>query len=175
MRHGYTGDVDMMPSDLGLGNVDNTSDINKPVSTAQQAAIDLKMNQHNAAVDPHPQYTTPAEASAAPIQTVNGLTGNVVLTTGNVAEVGNLYYTDPRVQTYITGAGYNVKSLASVGAGASVYQANTAGAFVDAGQAAAITALTTVTTPDATDEATAITLVNAFKVKVDQIIATLKA
>ncbi len=127
--NGYTGDVDLMTSDLGLGNVDNTSDINKPVSTAQQAAIDLKMNQHNAAVDPHPQYTTPAEASAAaPIQTVNGLTGNVVLTTGNVAEVGNLYYTDPRVQTYITGAGYNVKSLASVGAGASVYQANTAGA-----------------------------------------------
>lgn len=50
-----------------------------------------------------------------------------------------------------------------------------AGAFVDAGQAAAITALTTVTTPDATDEATAITLVNALKVKVNQIIAALKA
>lgn len=27
-------------SQVGLGNVDNTSDINKPVSTAQQAAID---------------------------------------------------------------------------------------------------------------------------------------
>lgn len=50
-----------------------------------------------------------------------------------------------------------------------------AGAFIDAGQAAAITALTTVTTPDATDEATAITLVNALKVKVNQIIAALKA
>ncbi len=29
---------------LGLGNVDNTSDVNKPVSTAQQAALDLKAN-----------------------------------------------------------------------------------------------------------------------------------
>ncbi len=29
-------------SDVGLGNVDNTSDANKPVSTAQQAALDLK-------------------------------------------------------------------------------------------------------------------------------------
>jgi hypothetical protein len=31
-------------SDVGLGNVDNTSDANKPVSTAQQAALDLKLN-----------------------------------------------------------------------------------------------------------------------------------
>jgi len=29
---------------VGLGNVDNTSDVNKPVSTAQQAALDLKLN-----------------------------------------------------------------------------------------------------------------------------------
>ena len=29
---------------LGLGNVDNTSDVNKPVSTAQQTALDLKAN-----------------------------------------------------------------------------------------------------------------------------------
>ncbi len=31
-------------SDIGLGNVDNTSDANKPVSTAQQTALDLKAN-----------------------------------------------------------------------------------------------------------------------------------
>jgi hypothetical protein len=29
---------------VGLGNVDNTSDANKPVSTAQQTALDLKAN-----------------------------------------------------------------------------------------------------------------------------------
>jgi len=29
---------------IGLGNVDNTSDMNKPVSSAQQAALDLKAN-----------------------------------------------------------------------------------------------------------------------------------
>ncbi len=29
-------------ADVGLGNVDNTSDLNKPVSTEQQAALDLK-------------------------------------------------------------------------------------------------------------------------------------
>jgi hypothetical protein len=31
-------------SDIGLSNVDNTSDTNKPVSTAQQAAFDLKVS-----------------------------------------------------------------------------------------------------------------------------------
>lgn len=31
-------------SQIGLGNVDNTSDANKPVSTAQQAALNLKLN-----------------------------------------------------------------------------------------------------------------------------------
>jgi len=33
--------------DVGLGNVDNTSDLNKPVSTAQQTALDLKENSVN--------------------------------------------------------------------------------------------------------------------------------
>lgn len=32
----------LVKADVGLGNVDNTSDANKPVSTAQQAALDLK-------------------------------------------------------------------------------------------------------------------------------------
>lgn len=32
----------LVKGDVGLGNVDNTSDANKPVSTAQQAALDLK-------------------------------------------------------------------------------------------------------------------------------------
>lgn len=34
----------MTKSDVGLGNVDNTSDANKPVSTATQTALDLKAN-----------------------------------------------------------------------------------------------------------------------------------
>lgn len=38
--HALSSDVTVTKSDVGLGNVDNTSDVNKPVSTAQQAAID---------------------------------------------------------------------------------------------------------------------------------------
>lgn len=41
---GRTGDVVLTKSDVGLANVDNTSDANKPVSTAQQTALNLKAN-----------------------------------------------------------------------------------------------------------------------------------
>jgi len=36
--------TDLTKSSVGLANVDNTSDANKPVSTAQQTALDLKAN-----------------------------------------------------------------------------------------------------------------------------------
>ncbi len=38
---------------LNLGNVDNTSDIDKPVSTAQQNAIDLAVTDHNISTTSH--------------------------------------------------------------------------------------------------------------------------
>lgn len=39
-----TGDVVLTKADIGLGNVDNTSDANKPVSTATQAALNGKVS-----------------------------------------------------------------------------------------------------------------------------------
>jgi len=42
--NGYTGNVNLTKTDLGLGEVNNTSDINKPVSNATQAALDSKAN-----------------------------------------------------------------------------------------------------------------------------------
>jgi hypothetical protein len=41
--HALSADVVVSKSDVGLGNVDNTADASKPVSTAQQTAIDLKL------------------------------------------------------------------------------------------------------------------------------------
>ena len=35
--------LSLVKADVGLSNVDNTSDVNKPVSTAQQTALDLKL------------------------------------------------------------------------------------------------------------------------------------
>ena len=37
-------DLVLVKGDVGLGNVDNTSDVNKPVSTAQQTALDAKLD-----------------------------------------------------------------------------------------------------------------------------------
>lgn len=41
---GRTGAITLTPTDINLGNVDNTSDANKPVSTAQQTALNAKQN-----------------------------------------------------------------------------------------------------------------------------------
>lgn len=43
--NGLTGVVVLTKSNIGLGNVDNTSDANKPVSTATQTALDLKQDE----------------------------------------------------------------------------------------------------------------------------------
>lgn len=43
--NGKTGEIALTKADVGLGNVDNTSDINKPISTAQQTALDLKSDR----------------------------------------------------------------------------------------------------------------------------------
>jgi hypothetical protein len=42
--NGYVGSVALTKSDIGLSNADNTGDIDKPVSTATQTALDLKAN-----------------------------------------------------------------------------------------------------------------------------------
>lgn len=38
------GNVNITKANIGLGNVDNTSDANKPISTATQTALNLKAN-----------------------------------------------------------------------------------------------------------------------------------
>ena len=59
--HALSGNVAVTAADLSLGNVTNTSDANKPVSTAQQTALDLKANLSS------PTFTnTPAAPTAAP-------------------------------------------------------------------------------------------------------------
>lgn len=42
--NGQTGSVVLDKDDVGLANVDNTSDANKPISTATQTALNLKAN-----------------------------------------------------------------------------------------------------------------------------------
>lgn len=60
---GGTGATDAATArtNLGLGNVDNTSDANKPVSTAQQTALNLKANLASPALTGNP--TAPTQAA----------------------------------------------------------------------------------------------------------------
>jgi hypothetical protein len=45
--HTLMGEVTLTKIDVGLSNVDNTSDMNKPISNAAQAALDLKEDKEN--------------------------------------------------------------------------------------------------------------------------------
>ena len=42
--NGYTGSINLSKVDIDLSNVNNTSDLNKPISTKTQAALDLKLD-----------------------------------------------------------------------------------------------------------------------------------
>lgn len=55
---------------VGLGNVDNTSDANKPISTATQKALDLKLNTADLASSMYPTFTL--QESTNPQFTVKG-------------------------------------------------------------------------------------------------------
>ena len=59
--NGYKGVVVLTKSDVGLGNVDNTSDVNKPVSTAQATAINAVQTN----LDNHINDTIAAHSSSA--------------------------------------------------------------------------------------------------------------
>ncbi len=68
---GRIGNIVLSKTDVGLGNVDNTADVNKPVSIAQQAALNLK------AAVASPIFTGTVQlssgtAEAAPLQLSSG-------------------------------------------------------------------------------------------------------
>lgn len=82
--HPLTGDVTITKSDVELGNVDNTSDLDKPVSTAQQAALDALDNKKaNAAdvltKDNHTPYTPTEPDHPATKGYVDETTAGVVM------------------------------------------------------------------------------------------------
>jgi hypothetical protein len=70
-----SGNIDITKSDVGLGNVDNTSDIDKPISMFVQTALDGKQNEL---------------VSGTNIKTING---NTLLGSGDVVTAQNLQET----------------------------------------------------------------------------------
>lgn len=67
---GRVGNVTLTAEDVGLGEVDNTSDADKPISTAQQQALDLKASAADVAPISHVGSGGTAHANATP--TVSG-------------------------------------------------------------------------------------------------------
>jgi ribosomal protein L35AE/L33A len=73
--NGQVGDVVLTKSNLGLGNVDNTSDANKPISSATQTALDLKVDKVTGKGLSTNDYTTIEKTKLSGIQ--DGAEANV--------------------------------------------------------------------------------------------------
>lgn len=89
--NGQTGTVALTKTDVSLGNVDNTSDANKPVSTAQaaadsavQAAAVQRANHTGTQLASTISDFNTAASGAAPVQSVAGKTGVVLLAGGDI-------------------------------------------------------------------------------------------
>ena len=57
-----SGNIDLNKADVGLSNVDNTSDLNKPISTATQSALNTKLDKVST-VDVEKVYIKNADGS----------------------------------------------------------------------------------------------------------------
>lgn len=87
-----TGNINITKANIGLGNVDNTSDLNKPISTATQSALDGKVDKVSGKQLSTNDYTTAEKNKLAGIEagaqknTVTGIKGNAESSyrTGNV-------------------------------------------------------------------------------------------
>ena len=109
----FTGTVSGITSTMvGLGNVDNTSDANKPVSTAAQTALDLKAPLASPALTGTPTAPTAAPgtdttqvATTAFVKAAADAAAAVAnaLTTDDVSEGTAQYFTDARARTAVDG------------------------------------------------------------------------
>jgi len=68
---GKTGDVTLVKADVGLPNVNNTADANKPVSTAQQAALNTKAPLSHASATDNPHNVSKAQVGLALVPNVD--------------------------------------------------------------------------------------------------------
>lgn len=128
-----TGNVVLSAGDVGLGNVDNTSDASKPISTATQAALDDKANSSvtisagsgltgggTLAANRTIALSSASIASLAladsAVQSVNGKAGSSVTLTKSDVGLGNVDNTsdDNKPISSATQAALNAKANSSV-------------------------------------------------------------
>lgn len=89
-----SGNIDLTKNDVGLSNVDNTSDANKPISTATQTALDLKLTipsgttlqylRGDGSLATFPSLNSGTVTSVGVISTDFSISGSPVTTSGNI-------------------------------------------------------------------------------------------
>lgn len=93
-----TGDVSLVKGDVGLGNVDNTADADKPVSSATQTALDAKEDTITGAAT----TITGTDLTASRALT-SSATGKVEVSAVTSTELGYLDGVTSAIQTQIDG------------------------------------------------------------------------
>ena len=88
-----TGNVDITPANIGLGNVDNTSDADKPISTAAQAAF----NELNSNLNSRVTLTTDNTSDLPTNLRLSNYQGATIIDTRNSVDIAELLaYTLPK-------------------------------------------------------------------------------
>ena len=105
---GKTGVVTLVKGDVGLGSVDNTSDLNKPVSTATQTALNLKAD--SSTVSSHtgntsnPHSVTKAQVGLTNVEDKSSATIRGEITSSNVTTaLGYTPYNNTNPSGFISG------------------------------------------------------------------------
>ena len=102
---GKTGVVTLVKADIGLSNVDNTSDANKPISTATQTALNLKANLASPGFTGVPTVPTAVvgtnTAQVASTEFVNAEIANDTYskTQLDAGQLDNRYYTEAEINS----------------------------------------------------------------------------
>ncbi|EGL63586.1 hypothetical protein AGRO_3655 [Agrobacterium sp. ATCC 31749] len=90
--HALTADVTLVKADVGLGNADNTSDVDKPISTLQQAALDQKVAGPNGGVT----NNFPVAFDTATGKLIKAITGAIAALHGLTPSANTFpYFTGP--------------------------------------------------------------------------------
>lgn len=131
---------------VGLGNVDNTSDVNKPVSTAQQTALDLKLTKTSNLSDLSSVSTARTNLGLGTLATQNGTfsgtssgtnTGDQTLIVGitgtktqfnTAVSDGDIGFTDGKLSQFASTTSAELASVLSdeTGTGSVVFSASPA-------------------------------------------------